>query len=135
MIIVDNLITSSLTNTTTEMLDYGEQNILLLIRTFLFNTETSLLFVLPSLRLTRWPISIHITPMPPQTQEVSAYPVQQCWWTSLHQPASLPSKCQGIPNRYGPCSKDSQEAGQFLQCHHLQQQANCAVRTSPPKGI
>lgn len=87
------------------------------------------------LRLPRWPVPIHITPMPPQTQEVPADPVWRCEWAPSRQPTSLPSECQGLPDCHGPCPEDSEEAGQLLQRHHLQQQAHRAVRASPPQGI
>lgn len=86
-------------------------NLLLLICFVAKLTLSVFLSVPPRCRLPRWTVSIHIAPMSPQTQEVP---------NLSYQPAALSSECQRIPNRHGPRPEDGEEAGQFLQRHHLQ---------------
>lgn len=111
----------------------AKPNILLLIRPF-FLSHLLICSALFALRFPWRPIPIHVPSMSPQTQEMPTYPVWHHWWAPSYQPAAVSSKCQGIPNRHGRCSEDCQEAGQFLQCHHLLQQTYSAVWTSPPQG-
>lgn len=85
-------------------------------------------------RFSRWPVSDHIPPMSPQTQEVPADPVWHHRRSPSHQPTSVPPECQRIPDCHGSYPEDCEEAGQLLQRHHLHQQARSCVWTSPPQG-
>lgn len=73
--------------------------------------------------------------MSSQAQEVPTDPMWHHRRSPSHEPTSVPSECQRIPDCYGSDPEDCQEAGQFLQRDNLHQQAGGSVRTSPPQGI
>lgn len=100
-----------------------------------FCCEAHLWMCFVSARFSRWPVSIHVTPMSPQTQEVPADPVWHHRRSPSNEPTSVPSECQRIPDCHGCDPEDCQEAGQLLQRDYLHQQVHSSVWTSPPQGI
>ncbi|KAJ8001883.1 hypothetical protein DPEC_G00174030 [Dallia pectoralis] len=70
-------------------------------------------------RFSRRPVSLYGPPVSPQAQALPAHPAVcrrrgQGRWGPGPQPAALPSKRQGLPDRHGPVPEDCQEAGQLL---------------------
>ena len=57
---------------------------------------------------------------------------------ALHGPprqsSAFPPQRQGFTDRHGSGPEDCEEAGQLLQCHHVQQQTHSPLRAGPPQG-
>lgn len=82
-------------------------------------------------RLHRGPLPCHLSPTPPQAGALCS---GTTWRGAPSHTTALPPTHQGLPDPHGPQPQGRQEAGQLLQCHHLQQPPGPHLRASQAEG-